>query len=220
MSLISSPRTGQPLQARDSEALARGSAPDDDRRLIPERGQLRLQVGEREPAEVAAAIDRIFDEKDVQTLSMSERSMANSFLGMVSAVFQAIDVVSGVILVIMMLILGNTIAMGVRERTGEYGVLRAIGFLPRHLALLVLGEGLAVGVLGGVLGLWLTWLVVGVLGRWIEENMGAYFPYFRLQGGVAAMAMGISMLLSTAASALPAYRASRLRVIEALRRTA
>lgn len=193
---------------------------------LPERG--RDQIGwvisrvrdAGQTAQVAASIDRIFDEKDVQTLSMSERSMANSFLGMVSAVFQAIDVVSGVILVIMLLILGNTIAMGVRERTGEYGVLRAIGFLPRHLALLVLGEGLAVGALGGVLGLWLAWLVVGVLGRWIEENMGAYFPYFRLQGGVAAMAMGISMLLSTAAAALPAYRASRLRVIEALRRTA
>ncbi len=46
------------------------------------------------------------------------------------------DIVSVVILLIMMLILGNTIAMGVRERTSEYGVLRAIGFLPEHVAAL------------------------------------------------------------------------------------
>ena len=45
----------------------------------------------------------------------------------------------------MMLILGNTIAMGVRERTHEYGVLRAIGFLPRHIAALVLGEAATIG---------------------------------------------------------------------------
>ena len=78
--------------------------------------------------------------------------MNTSFLGMFSTLLKAVDIVSLVILVIMMLILGNTIAMGVRERTHEYGVLRAIGFMPRHIATLVLGEALAIGFAGGVLG--------------------------------------------------------------------
>ena len=39
----------------------------------------------------------------------------------------------------MMLVLGNTIAMGVRERTFEYGILRAMGFLPRQIAFFILG---------------------------------------------------------------------------------
>lgn len=191
---------------------------------LPERA--RDQIGwvisrvadPSQTATVSTAIDKVFDEKDVQTLSMSERAMQTSFLGMVSAIFQAIDLVSGVILLIMMLILGNTIAMGVRERTSEYGVLRAVGFLPRHIALLVLGEAAAVGLFGGLLGVGLGRLIVGGVGRFIEENMGGIFPYFRLPLSVALWALGLAIGLSVLASAWPAYQASRLKVVEALRR--
>jgi putative ABC transport system permease protein len=170
-------------------------------------------------ADISNAIDKMFDDRDIQTLSMSERAMNNSFLGMLSAVLRAIDVVSVVILIIMMLILGNTIAMGVRERTSEYGVLRAIGFLPRHLATFVLCEALTVGLLGGLAGLAVAYPIVeGLLGRFIEENMGAFFPYFRVPLSTAALALGLAMALALLASALPAYRAAKLNVISALRR--
>lgn len=170
-------------------------------------------------ADVTKAIDKLFDERDVQTLSMSEKAMNNSFLGMLSAVLQAVDIVSVVILAIMGLILGNTIAMGVRERTSEYGTLRAIGFLPRHLAAFVVCEALTVGLLGGGVGLLLAYpLVERGMGRWIEENMGAFFPYFRVPLSTAAAALGLALLLSLLASALPAYRAAKLNVISALRR--
>ncbi len=77
---------------------------------------------------------------------MSEAALNQSFLGMFSAVLKAVDVVSVVMILIMGLIVGNTIAMGVRERTNEYGVLRAIGFLPKHIAQFVLGEAAAIGL--------------------------------------------------------------------------
>src|SRR3569832_322279 len=98
-------------------------------------------------AEVAKAIDAKFDERDIQTLSMSERAMNTSFIGMISAILKAVNVVSLVMLGIMALIIGNTVAMGVRERTHEYGVLRAIGFLPKHLAVFVVSESVAVSIL-------------------------------------------------------------------------
>lgn len=170
-------------------------------------------------ADIAKAIDRVFEDRDVQTLSMSERAMNNSFLGMLSAVLQAVDVVSVVILVILMLILGNTIAMGVRERTHEYGVLRAVGFLPKHLAVFVVAEALTIGLLGGLLGLALAYpLVERGMGRWIEENMGSIFPYFRIAPSTAAAALGLALALALLAAALPAYQAARLHVITALRR--
>jgi putative ABC transport system permease protein len=172
-------------------------------------------------AELGAALDRRFDEKDVQTLSMSEGAFNASFLGMFSAVLRAIDIVSVVILGIMMLILGNTIAMSVRERTKEYGTLRAIGFLPKHLAIFVLGEAITVGTLGGALGLLLSYPIVELgMGRFLEENMGSMFPYFRVTGGTAAVAMTLAIAMSALAGAVPAISASRLGVVESLRRIA
>ncbi len=87
-------------------------------------------------ADISLALDkRVRRTRTPRRCAQDEHSFGASFLAMFSAILKAMDIVSAVILVIMMLILGNTIAMGVRERTNEYGVLRAIGFLPGHVAL-------------------------------------------------------------------------------------
>jgi putative ABC transport system permease protein len=150
---------------------------------------------------------------------MSERAFQTSFLAGFSAILTAIDVVSLVILVIMTLILGNTIAMGARERTNEYGVMRAIGFLPRHIAIYVIGEGLVTGIVGGLVGLGLSYpLIQQGFGRFIEENFGAFFAYFRISGATALAALLFAAALGGIAALLPALRASRIHVVDALRR--
>lgn len=170
-------------------------------------------------AGVARAIDQHFDAREIQTLSMSERALYASFMGMLAALLRTVDVVSLVILVIMMLILGNTIAMGVRERTQEYGLLRAIGFRPGHLAGLVLGEAGFVGLAGGVVGVAVSFpLVNQALGPFMEDTFTAFFPYFRLQAKDAVFAFVAVVVGAAVAAALPAWRASRLNVIDALRR--
>jgi putative ABC transport system permease protein len=172
-------------------------------------------------ADIGVGLDKRFDDADTPTLSQDERSFNASFLAMFSAILKAMDIVSAVILVIMTLILGNTIAMGVRERTGEYGVLRAIGFLPGHVALWVVGESLVLGLLGGVVGVLLAYPFINYgVGRFIEENMGAFFPYFRLETANILLGLGLAALLGAAASAIPAWRASQLKVVEAVRRVA
>jgi putative ABC transport system permease protein len=172
-------------------------------------------------ADVGIALDRMFDDRDTQTRSQDERSFNASFLAMFSAILKAMDIVSAVILVIMTLILGNTIAMGVRERTNEYGVLRAIGFLPGHVALWVVGESMVLGVLGGVLGVGLAWPFINLMiGRFIEENMGSFFPNFTLVPENMILALVLSAILGGAAAAIPAWRASQLQVVDAVRRVA
>lgn len=172
-------------------------------------------------ADISAAIDKIFDEKDVQTATMSERAMNLSFLGMLSAILTAINVISVIILFIMVMIIGNTIAMGVRERTREYGVLRALGFAPGHIGMFVVGEAAALGLVAGAVGLLISHPIVELgMGRFLEENMGAWFPYFRVGARTYAMAIGLAVGLAVAASILPAVRASRLSVTDALRRVA
>lgn len=172
-------------------------------------------------AQIGLELDKLFDERDTQTRSQDERSFNASFLGMFSAILKAMNIISAVILAIMTLILGNTIAMGVRERTGEYGVLRAIGFLPGHIALWVVGESLVMGILGGVLGTIAAWPFINVfVGRIIEENMASFFPYFGLEPAHMALGLGLSALLGAAAAAIPAWRASQLQVVDAVRRVA
>jgi putative ABC transport system permease protein len=170
-------------------------------------------------AQISKVIDAKFEERDIQTLTMSERALQVSFMGMFSAVLKALDVISIVILLIMTLILGNTIAMGVRERTHEYGTLRAIGFMPKHLAMFVMAEALTIGALGGAVGLGLSYpFINGGIGRFLEENMGGMFPYFRIETPTAVAAMALALAFAAAASAIPAYRVSRLKVTDALRR--
>jgi putative ABC transport system permease protein len=168
---------------------------------------------------ISKEVDAKFENRDLQTITMSEAALNQSFLGMFAAVLNGIDIVSIVITLIMGLIVGNTIAMGVRERTNEYGVLRAIGFLPSHIARFVLAEGLVIGVLGGAIGVLLGYpLVNNGMGRVIEENIGQFFPQFRVQPQMAAFAFGLAILLGLVAAILPARQAARLQVVDALRR--
>lgn len=172
-------------------------------------------------ADVGLALDKVFEEREVQTLSQDEHAFQTSFLAGFSAVLAAIDIVSVVILAIMMLVLGNTIAMGARERTNEYGVLKAIGFTGGHIAVFVLAEAMLIALLGGLLGVALAYpFVEKGIGRWLEENMGGFFPYFRIDTSVTVLALLLSLALGAAAAAIPAIRASRLRVVDALRRVA
>ena len=174
-----------------------------------------------ESAQIGVALDKIFDEKDTQTLSQDEHSFNASFLAMFSAVLTAVDIISVVILVIMMLVLGNTIAMGVRERTSEYGALKALGFTGGHLAFFILSEAMLTAGLGGLFG-----VLVGVpfvekgIGRFLEENMGQMFPYFRVDPKSIVAAIVLTLSFGAIAAALPAFQASRLRVVDALRRVA
>jgi putative ABC transport system permease protein len=193
------------------------SLPPDQREVI---GWIISRVDDpTRSAEISRAVDQRFDERDTQTVTMSERAFQTSFLAGFSAILTAIDVVSLVILFIMTLILGNTIAMGARERTNEYGVMRAIGFLPRQVAIYVVGEGLVTGIVGGLVGLGLSYpLIQQGFGRFVEENFGAWFAYFRISFATALAALLFSAALGAVAALLPAVRASRIHVVDALRR--
>ncbi len=173
------------------------------------------------PTDIGRHVDAVFDVKDVQTISQDEATFNRSFLAGFAAILDAINVVSIVILLIMMMILGNTVAMGVRERTSEYGVLRAIGFLPKHLITLVVGEAAVLGLAGGAAGLLLAYPVVQFgIGRFVEENLAGFFPYFRISPENAAAGFVLALGLAAVASILPAVSAGQLKVVEALRRIA
>jgi putative ABC transport system permease protein len=112
-----------------------------------------------------------------------------------------------------LLVAGNTVAQSVRERTGELGVLKAIGFTNVQVLGQVLAEACALSVLGGVLGLGLSWLVISR-----GDPTGGLLPMYYFPAKDLLTGLGISLALGVAAGILPALQAMRLRVAEALRR--
>jgi putative ABC transport system permease protein len=166
---------------------------------------------------VAEAIDAHFDAAPDQTLSLEDRVAAQAALGNFSAILTALDVVSYLILAVVMSIVGNTLAMSVRERTHEFGVMRAIGFAPRQLGLLVLAEAGLLGLLGAGIGVGLSYpLFENLVSHALQDAMS--FPPIVIHRRVAWLAAALGVGLSMLAATMPIYRVAQLRVTDALRR--
>jgi len=166
--------------------------------------------------DVARKIDAMFANSDYETHTETERSFRLQFIQGSSAILYALEAVSGVILVIMALILGNTLAMGLRERTPEIGAMRAIGFLPKHVRGISILEGALLGLVGGAIGLILATPMLIVFGK-VMSGLG-FLTGIGFKPGTAAVTLGAAGLIGVMASALPAWNAARLQVVEALRR--
>jgi putative ABC transport system permease protein len=168
---------------------------------------------------IAKAIDLHFDAAPVRTLSMEDRVLAAANLGRIGAILAALDYVSYLILFVVLAILLNTLTLTVRERTREFGVLRAIGFGPGYLYVLVLGEAAVLGVLGSALGMAVSYpLLEGLVGPFLQENLN--FPETQLPLRVTLTAFGAGVTLAMLAAWIPAVRVGRLEVRDALGRVA
>jgi len=177
-----------------------------------------LSTNAEDGTKVSAAVDKLFANSEAETRTESEKAFNLSFISMSSTIIKAIQAVSWVVLVIILLVLGNTIAMASRERTGEFAAMRAIGFRPRHIVGLVLAEGLVIGALGGAVGLALARPVLRFLADAIEQSLGAFLGPFEFLWGAAFFAVAVCVVGGMVASVLPAWRAGRLVIVDALRR--
>jgi putative ABC transport system permease protein len=188
--------------------------------LLPEqRDQLNMiavQIDDpNEGARLAQSIDIHFDSRGAHTLTQDDKALNAAIVGRFGAILATMNVVSVLVLGVLVLILGNTVAMSTRERTREFGTLRAIGFSPAHLAAFVLGEAATLGLAGGVLGLALAYPILeGPLSRYLEEEMRITPLNVALQDAFMALALGGA--LGLVAAGLPALRAARLEVTRSL----
>jgi putative ABC transport system permease protein len=182
-------------------------------------GWMMSRVNPKDTGRLARAIDAMFEERGAQTLSMSEQAMKIVFLSNFSALLNGVNAICVVLLAVILLILGNGLAMRLRERSHEYGVLAAIGFRRPRIMRLVLGEAAAIGGIGGCLGILLAYLIINRgIGPYLEQNMGSFFPYFRVPWPAACTGFVICLAGATAAAVFPALRAARLNVVDALRK--
>jgi putative ABC transport system permease protein len=166
--------------------------------------------------EVVRQIDALFANSDNETHTETEKSFRLQFVQGSSAIIGALEIVSGVILLIMALILGNTLAMGLRERTPELGAMRAIGFLPRHVQAISVAEGALLGLVGGALGVLTARPVLIGFGKALSSLGFLTGIGFKL--GTAAVTLACAAVIGALASAIPAWQAGRMEVVNALRR--
>ena len=134
-----------------------------------------------------------------------------------------VGVINIIIAVIIVLAISNTMTMAVMERVGEIGTMMALGNRRRDILGMFLAEGCILGLLGAVVGLGLGSLL-GVLISAIGIPMPpgpvmawGYEAGIRLSTGNLAMAAGIAVVTTILASLYPAWKASRLQIVDALR---
>jgi putative ABC transport system permease protein len=163
---------------------------------------------------VSQEIDAVFKNSLAETLTETEAAFNLSFVEMTSSILLAIRVVSWVVIGVILVVLANTMAMNARERLGEYAVLKTIGFRPRHLAGLIVGESLLLSLVGGVLGLIFSFPVVGLFPKEVEQ----YFPGLYVSRPTMIVGLAAALAVGVLASILPAWRAARVGIAEALRR--
>jgi putative ABC transport system permease protein len=119
------------------------------------------------------------------------------------------------VFLIMLVVTGNTMAQAVRERINELAVLKTLGFSSGRVLGLVLGESVAIAVLGGGLGLLVA---VGVIVPLLGSMLKSFLPVFFLPAGALLTGAALVLFFGTLAGLLPATQAMRLRIVDALRR--
>lgn len=165
-------------------------------------------------ARVSAAVDDMFRNSSASTRTETERAFQAGFITMYGNIQFLLSVIGMAVFFAVLLVAGNTMMMSARERTNEVGVLKTLGFTDRWVFALVMGESLFIALLGGGIGLLLTKGLVTAIG----PRGGGFLPGFALAQSTVVLGIGMSVLLGTLSGLLPAWGASRLPVIQALRR--
>jgi putative ABC transport system permease protein len=163
--------------------------------------------------QVVKAVDNMFANSPWETKTDTEKSFAAGFVKQMGNIQLLILSIGGVVFFTLLLVTGNTMAIAVRERVRELAVLKAVGFTDTFVLALVLFESIFVAVIGAALGL--AGIKVLTMGGDPTHGM---LPYFRLPFWGVIFGFAVAIAVGLASGILPAFSASRLRVVDALRR--
>jgi putative ABC transport system permease protein len=165
---------------------------------------------------IAQEIDSIFVNTDAPTKTESEREFAMSFQTMIGGVKQFLYGIMAAITFSLLLVMGNTMAMTVRERTKEVGTLKAIGFKRHTIAGLFVGEALLLATIGAAIG------IGGSVLLFRSVDLSLYIPNFvsfvpAVQTLIGAFVL--SIFVGIVSVVYSTYRVTGLTIAEALRST-
>jgi putative ABC transport system permease protein len=166
-------------------------------------------------AATSGAIDDMFHNSPQPTKTESEKAFQLDFIAMLGNVKAFILSICAAVVFAILLVSANTIAMSIRERTREVALLKTLGFTRRAVLSLFVGEAVALSVLGGLLG---VLAAAGIIQLMRHNPVTLGVPGgLRITVSTMAVAVVVAGAVGLISGCLPAYRASRVNIVEGLR---
>lgn len=171
-------------------------------------------AGSKDNDRIARTVDAMFANSPFETETKTEQAFNKAFTEQLGDLGFIITAIVGAAFATILLIVGNTMMLTVRERTNEIAVLKTIGFTSRRIFQLVLGESMLLAMIGGLLGLVAAFLMSVVLQNVFAGRIGV----MSFTPGTALIGLGLMASLGFLTGILPALRAMRLDIVTALGR--
>lgn len=164
---------------------------------------------------VIRAIDDMNANSTAPTRSESEQAFGLQFIAFLGNVKVFLMSIVAAVTFTILLVSGNTMAMSVRERTREVGILKTLGFAPGVILFIVLGEAAVISVIGGGIGLGLATALAALI-----RSGPTFLNQLRtlnITPGIHLLLLAFAFLLGTVSSFWPAWSASRTPILDAMR---
>jgi len=160
-------------------------------------------------------IDALFRNQEVETRTQTMKQFVLSFLAMLGNVKLILLSISAAAVFAILLVVANTMAMSVRERTSELAVIRALGFRTQQVLSLLTAESLALSLVGAGVGSGAAWMLLRLIRGY---RIGGMMPIFiQVDLATLLLAFVVAVAIGLSSTFVPAYRASRLNIAQALR---
>ena len=163
---------------------------------------------------LAHKLDAMFANSPNETKTATEKAFVSGFAKQIGDIGSIMVAIAAAVMFTILLVSANTMAQAIRERTSELAVLKTLGFPDGRILGLVLAESCLIAVIGGGIGLALSWALV----TFLAPGLGGMLPPFFLAARDIVIGVVIIVLLGVATGILPALQAGRLRIVDALRR--
>jgi len=178
-------------------------------------GWLILQTNSPENNDrVAKTIDAMFANSTAETSTDTEKAFGKAFAAQFGNIALIVFLVVGAAFVTILMIVGNTMALSIRERTREIGVLKTLGFSGPRILRMVLGESVLLALLGGLPGLAIAALITIAL----RASLANIAPAFAVSPVIALQGIALMIALGLFTGVIPALNAMRLKIATALGR--
>ncbi len=166
--------------------------------------------------QVAKDIDALFANSAAETETSTEKAFNKAFIEQIGSIGLILTSVVLAAFFTILLIVGNAMALAVRERTREIAVLKTLGFTAARIFRMVLSESIFLACLGGLIGTVLAYYAL--LGLTNVPQIRSILPNLVMTGDIFAAAVAYMLALGFVTGFFPALRAMRLNTVDALSR--